>query len=58
MLEVRQEVTCQGGDLDDVGVLVVEGDLRSRRALVRLVDAMSGYAVVAESADPAGRRRR
>jgi DNA-binding NarL/FixJ family response regulator len=36
--------------LDDVGVLVVEGDLRSRRALVRLVDAMPGYVVVAESA--------
>ncbi|GAA3683866.1 hypothetical protein GCM10022237_48100 [Nocardioides ginsengisoli] len=38
--------------MDEVRVLVVEGDLRSRRALVRLVDAMTGYRVVAESAEP------
>jgi DNA-binding NarL/FixJ family response regulator len=38
--------------LDDVRVLVVEADLRTRRALVRLVDAMAGYRVMAESAQP------
>jgi DNA-binding NarL/FixJ family response regulator len=42
----------EGGDVDEVRVLVVEGDLRTRRALVRLVDAMVGYRVVAESAEP------